>query len=163
MENEEIMETFDEGLVNTEPIGENDGSSSIDTITDNAAQYDSSDSQSDISNEPTLEELLKEYFSGSKEQRSLDPEEDGINSVESSREVSSEEVIDYTQILNDLYDEATYQSSMQETALQYYEDYQSNNTLSSAVDSISLTNIALLYLGGCILALLCVNFARRIF
>lgn len=157
MENEEIMENVDIGLEEYDTSGENDSINSSSNDIDNVTEYDNSDSSDVLSSEPTLEELLKEYFS------SQDHEKEEINYIENSREASSESSIDYTQILNDLYDEAAYQTSMQETALQYYEDYQRNNTLSSEVNSISLSNILLLYVGFCILALACINFARRIF
>lgn len=161
MENEyveEIIEPNEELLEVTDATGE---------ISSESSDYSSNDISAeqpveDIGDGKSLEQLLKEYFSSSSGS-SEDLEEYGKNLREAAAESSSQEIIDYTEVLNDLYDMAAYNASLQETTISYIEEYEENNTLHSPINNVSLTNILIFNVGLCVLALAMFNFARRIF
>ena len=160
-ENEILDET---NIQNNELCGEGSTNSDSTVLSDNGVIESASDS-SELSHNQSLEELLRQYFSGSNE-KSLDPEKDVLENenlregVEANNESSE---IDYTEILNDLYDVASQGISDQEYTIALIEEYNDNNTLQSSVVDISLSNTLLLYLCGCILFGAVLNFGRRIF
>lgn len=170
MENEymEEIETIDTNEISGDGIGgENDVSSNSDILPDNGfEQLPSNNSESNT--EQSLEELLRQYFSGATDSKSVDPEKDVLEEksleeglTENANSESSE--IDYTQILDDLYDMAAANNSIQEETLQSIQEYEDNNTLQSDVNNISLGNALLLYVASCILFVGLLTFARRIF
>ena len=163
MENENLEEIIEEviedvpGEVVNESVEEVREERTNDS-SDNSIDVSSmADIGSDLSSNQSLEELLREYFSGSREV-----------SIVSSEELSNEGAIegasdiDYTELLNEILsvseDSASYQSSI----IAYMEDYEENNQFTSDIDSISLTNILLLFVFIGLLALGAINFSRRI-
>ena len=167
-ENIEILEenetTYKTNIQNNELGGEGSTNSDSTVLYDNGVVESPSDS-SELSDNQSLEELLRQYFSGSSE-KSLDLENDVLDNEnlregEAANNESSE--IDYTEILNDLYDVASQGVSDQEQTIALIEEYNDNNTLQSSVVDISLSNTLLLYLCGCILFGAVLNFGRRIF
>ena len=160
-ENEILNET---NIQNHELGGEGINNSDSIVLSDNGFIESPTDS-SELPDNQSLEELLRQYFSGSSE-NSLDPEKDvpeneNLREGEAANNESSE--IDYTQILNDLYDIASKGVSDQEQTIALIEEYNDNNNLQSSVVDISLSNTLLLYLCGCILFGAVLNFGRRIF
>lgn len=147
---EEVLEVIDAG-----------GEVSCESSDNSSSNISAEQPIEDIGDGKSLEQLLKEYFSTSSGS-SDDLEEYGDNSREASSE-SSEQIIDYTEVLNDLYDMATYNASLQEITISHIEEYEENNTLHSPIDNVSLTNILIFNVGLCVLALAMFNFARRIF
>lgn len=170
MENENIEvfeenEIIDETKIQNNELGGEGSINSDNTILFDNGIIESTSDTSELSDNQSLEELLRQYFSGSSE-KSLDPEKDvleneNLREGENANNESSE--IDYTQILNDLYDVASQGVSDQEQTIALIEEYNENNTLQSSVVDISLSNILLLYLCGCILFGAALNFGRRIF
>ena len=132
-ENYEITEPVEETVQGVDTGAENDVISSDDTL------ESSLDSSTIGDSEQTLEELLREYFAGSRE-ASLDPEEDEtiLRSVEGASE------IDYTEILEELLQYSQDSVSLNSSLYEYYQEYDENNNLQSGVDNISLTNYLLL-------------------
>lgn len=163
MEND-IIEDVIEEVIQHEPVEVvNNSMEEIREDRTNDSSIDSSvlssvdDISTSLSSEQSLEDLLKEYLSSSRGS-SLDLEEDG--EVEEASEGISQ--IDYTELLNEILsvseDSASYESSI----MSYLEDYEENNTLTSDLNNISLTNFLLLFVSVCILALGIINFSRRI-
>lgn len=111
----------------------------------------------------TFEELLKEFIKQSIEEDSSDPEktEGETEVLEGSEE--TEEIIDYTEILNSISDKSDdiYDSNsmLLNTTLSEID----NNTLDSDIEDISLTNFLLLVLFIAILFTAVMNFAGGFF
>ena len=150
-ENEEIIETVEETIPGTDTSREEDiTNNSTDVVT-------SSDSSSNGDSNQTLEELLREYFSSSRELSSFS-EEGSSNSI-ASEGVSK---IDYTQLLEEILQSNEDCASIGSSLYQYYQEYDSNNNLQSGVDDISLTNTLLLLVFIGLLASATLGLLRRI-
>lgn len=160
MENENI-EIFEEEIEEiTEPV--EDTIQGIDTGTENdvISSVDIMDAAFDSSTigdtEQSLEELLREYFAGSRE-TSLDPVED--EQILRSGEGSSE--IDYTEILEELLQYSEDYASLNSSLYEYYQEFDDNNNLQSGVDDICLTNYLLLLVFIGLLASTTIGLLRR--
>lgn len=115
--------------------------------------------ESDTS-EVELENLLRDYLST----RSVASESSSESSSgESSTGSSEETLIDYTDILNDLYDVTSDNASFCSSIYDYLEEYDTNNNLQSDVNDISLSNTLLLFVFIGILFGSVIDFGRRIF
>lgn len=163
MENENFEEITEEVIQNgtsenVETSMDDIGEERTDDSNNNSSVLSSLDDiSSSLTSEQSLEQLLREYFSGSRE-ASLDNTEDGAQ--EGASEGASD--IDYTELLNEILSVSEDSASYESSVLSYLEEYKENNTLSSELDSISLTNALLLFVCVCILALAAINFSRRI-
>lgn len=147
---QEQSEIVPEEIEETDTVSSDDSSDS--SSTDSSLQSDSS--------EVELESLIREYLSsrsGSSEDSS------GSSSEESSSGSSVEIVIDYTDILNDLYDVTSDNASYCSSIYDYLEEYDTNNNLQSDVNDISLSNTLLLFVFIGVLFGAVIDFGRRIF
>ena len=170
MENENIEvleenEISDETNIQNNELGGEGSTNSDNTVLSDNGIIERSSNSSELSDNQSLEELLRKYFSESSE-KTVDPENviletENLREGENANSDSSE--IDYTEILNDLYDVASQGVSDHEQTIALIEEYNDNNTLQSSVVDISLSNTLLLYLCGCILFGAVLNFGRRIF
>lgn len=174
MENEEIFEVSENTEIYSEVIPEEIFEENHEEITESISE---SNLQSDVINntddnvdvdlpavDTTFEELLKEYIKSSlqKESDSEDGTEEG-SALLGSTEEPEETVIDYTDILTDIQkkSEDIYNTDS-EIYLRSVEN-DSNNTLSSNLEDISLTNFLLLALFVATLFTGVINFSRRLF
>lgn len=132
--------------------------------TDIVSADDSSDSSStgisleSDNTEMELETLLRDYLST----RSADASSES-SSGEASTGSSEEIFIDYTDILNDLYDVTSDNASYSSSIYNYLEYYDTNNNLQSDINDISLSNTLLLFVFIGILFGAVIDFGRRIF
>lgn len=164
-------EIFEEIMQDNQEISESTEVSNM--VSDSTEQ--SSDSNIDIDNgtggntyvenevNDSFEELLKEFIKQSIEDDSLDHEktEGETEVLEGSEE--TEDIIDYTEILNSISDKSNdiYDSNsmLLNTTLSEID----NNTLNSDIEDISLTNFLLLVLFIAILFTAVMNFAGGFF
>lgn len=145
----EEVETVQEDI---KQFGENDDLSSSDILSSVP------DIGAESSSVETLEDLLREYFSASKE-ASLDSSNE-VNGDSATNEISE---IDYTELLEQILSNQEDSAVLQSSVFSYLEEYQQNNQMDSEVDNISLTNSLLLVVFMGILFVAVVDFARRIF
>ena len=134
--------------------------------TDIISSDDSSDSSSSYSSlqsdssEMELETLLRDYLSSRLGASEASSE---ASSGEASSVSSEETLIDYTDILNDLYDATSDNASYCSSIYDFLEEYDSNNNLQSDVNDISLSNTLLLLVFVGVLFGALIDFGRRIF
>lgn len=145
----EDVETVQEDNVQ---FGENDDLSSSDILSSVP------DVGPESSSVETLEDILREYFSGSREASQDSSEE--INGASATNEISE---IDYTEILEEILSNQEDSAALQSSVYSYLEEYKQNNQMDSEIDNISLTNSLLLVIFMGILFVGAVAFARRIF
>lgn len=143
---EEVFEELPETDDSTGEVSTDNNTDILESVDDISSSYDSTES-------PSLEELLRNYFSESEEASIRGASDSG--SEESSQ-------IDYTEILNDLLTLSEDQATLESSLYDYFETYEENNNLYASVDDISLTNILLLVIFMGILFTATLNFARRI-
>ena len=110
--------------------------------------------------EMELENLLRDYLSSRSGASESSSESSSCESSSGSSEVT---VIDYTDILNDLYGVTSDSATTCSSIYAYMEDYDTNNNLQSDVNDISLSNTLLLLLFVGILFGAVIDFGRRIF
>lgn len=174
MENEEIYEVNENNDIYSEDISEEvseeDLEECIESVSESCLQSDVINNSDDIvaadlpEIDTTFEELLKDYLRSSlqKDIETEDVSEEG-SVVFGSTEEPEEVVIDYTEILTDIQKKS---DDIYKTDSEIYlrsVENDINNTLSSDLESISLTNFLLLALFVATLFTGVINFSRRLF
>ena len=158
MENDEIMEVIEnEGNVG---VMEEDASIRESSIFDDA---NSMDSIPDYITDSVIADALRSFietYSASSGDSSSDLDE-GVEANRDSSVLETSQEIDYTQILNDLYDTLSDSADADSSYYEYVQELESYNKLDSDINDISLENTLLIMLIGAILFLAVIVLGRR--
>lgn len=162
MDNEMVNEISELQEGNNETVLEEFATSgeSIDTsMSDNVDTVSNQLSDADIAE--ALRNFIENYSSPGSESYDSDPSEE--TDVQNDTSVSESSSIDYSEILNDLYQVAEDNSTTATSILNYLEVQEENNKIDTSMNDVSLTNIILIAIMGVLMFGSCLLYARRIF